>query len=89
MGQPLPCFQVTILHVHNSHLTAPFDFGPTDGTSFIALQPWLDASPMENVLWSNNGIIPNLKMFYSVCETWHFSLATFSFKLNVSRQVVH
>jgi hypothetical protein len=88
---------VTVLDVHNSHvtalgvlhshITAQFDFGPADRTSVIALQPRLDASPMENVLCSNNLIIPNLKMI--VCKTWHLSFATFSFKLKVSKQVVH
>jgi hypothetical protein len=85
---PMHNSHVTALHVYNS-LTAPFNFGPADWTSFVALQPRLDASPMENVLWRNNLIIPNLKIFYSVCKTWHFSLETSSFKMNVSRQVVH
>jgi hypothetical protein len=33
------------------HFTAPFNFGAADWTSFSALQPRFDASPMENVLW--------------------------------------
>jgi hypothetical protein len=32
-------------------VTAPFDFGPADRTIVIALQPRLDAIPMENMLW--------------------------------------
>jgi hypothetical protein len=31
-------------------VTEPFDLGAADWTSVIVLQPWLDASQMENVL---------------------------------------
>jgi hypothetical protein len=35
----------------NIQTTVQFEFGAADWTSVIALQPRLDASPMENVLW--------------------------------------
>jgi hypothetical protein len=40
-----------MLHHPASQATVPFNFGPADWTSVIALQPRHNASPMENVLW--------------------------------------
>jgi hypothetical protein len=47
-------------------VTAPFDFGPADGTIAIALQPRLDAIPMENMLYVKSPII--LKCFISIID---------------------